>query len=310
MRKDTTSRNGIKGAYKTLEIRGLNLDRFLNHVKKQDIELYNVKKITNKKILVTVKFTDYQNFFAIADKMCYNVKEIKNSGISYPIYRLFSSFGLLLGLICFIIITYFANDLVFAIDFTGSGSIYKSRIKEFLNGAGVKEFTRFSKIDLNSLEDKVLAENNYLSFVSIKKHGNRLVVDAALSSDKTNTLSGNVYALYSDVNGVVESIKVYRGVPTVGVGDSVGDGDLLVSGDVEIKETTVKINVLCVVTIIADSSFEYFSYNEEDENAAQFFAEQTLKDREIISSSVQKSISDGGYLYTVNMKYRRVLIAG
>jgi similar to stage IV sporulation protein len=310
LRKNSRGGKGVVGVYVTYHVEGLNVNALLNHLKRKGFTLYNVKKLSEKLATVTVNFKESQNFFAIADKMCYNVKKVRLSGWGYPLYALYSSIGVLIGGLVFLLLLFIMNDYIFSIDFSGSGSIYKNQVLEFLSANGVKEYSRFSNVDLERLEDLTLADNSRLSFVSMKKRGNRLKVELILSSEKVNTLDGNVFALYSDVSGKVESIKVYRGAAVVKVGDSVKKGDLLVSGDVIVKDQPLKTNVLCSVTVIADSFIEYYSALDGQEQVAALFAEAKMDDKEIISTNVIKTEKENGYLYAVNVKYRRVLFAG
>jgi hypothetical protein len=46
------------------------------------------------------------------------------------------------------------------------------------------------------------------------------------------------------------------------------------------------------------------------EQTAALFAEAKMDDKEIISTNVIKTEKENGYLYAVNVKYRRVLFAG
>ena len=66
----------MRGVRVNYLVTGLNLDRFINHLKNHDIKLYNLKKLDYKRMIIGVNFADSKNFFAIADKMCYNVKKV------------------------------------------------------------------------------------------------------------------------------------------------------------------------------------------------------------------------------------------
>lgn len=310
MWKNKSDRKKLKGVYTTFSIQGLNLDRFINYVKNKGIVLYNVKKFSNKQMIITVNFRESQKFFAIANKMCYNIKKVRDFGALYPVYYILSSLGILLGAIAFVIILCLSNDYIYSINFSGTGSIYKTEVKEYLEDIGVKEYSRFSEIDLQKLEDQILKDNEHLSFVSLKKEGNTLAVEMALSSGNVKRLDGNIFSLSSDVDGEIESIKVYRGKKLVNVGDKVKKGDLLASGEVEINQQILKINVLCSVTILVTEEYEYLSSSDNDEKKAELIALLGMEGIEVLNSEVTKSQVDDGYLYRVTMKYRRVLIAG
>lgn len=309
MRTNNVDRESVVLIKSVFEVRGLNLDRFINTVKKRGIALYDIKKYSNKRLVLAVNFKDCQKFFAIGKELCYNIKKLREKGKGYPLLALYRSLGVLIGAIIIAVSAYTFNDFIFGFTFTGSGSVYHREVKDYLKSQGVTEFSRFSAFSLERLEDGILADNPHLSFASCVKVGNRLVVDLALSQDKVGTLDGKVYEFYSDVDGVVENIKVYRGTAVVEKGQAVKKGELLVNGVAIIKDKEVKINVLACVTILSEFKYEYRSNNDGEEERAVTFAEQALC-REPLDEKVIKSQENGEYIYTVTLTYRHVIYAG
>lgn len=300
----------FKGVKVVYSIKGRNLDRFINLLKNKGITLYDTKKIANNRLIATVSFNDSQKFFAIAKEMCYNIKKVKEKGVGYPALMAVRSMGVIVGCCLFALCTLFLNDYIYKISFSGTGSICAREVREYLDSVGVSQFSKFSKIDTQKLEDDILANHKNLSFVSIQKQGNVLMIDLALSKEQTALLDSNIYALYSPVSGVVESIKVYRGTPQVQVGDTVDNGSLLVDGYMVIKEQTVKINVLASVSIIAEQQFIYIDQQDNAEQKALLLAEAHFCDKEVISWSVQKYAQGKEFTYQVSAKYRAVVYAG
>ena len=310
MRKNKIVRACLKSVYTDYEVKGLNLDKFINTLKRHGIELYNLKKFGNKRMLVSIKFTDNQKFFAIAKELCYNIKKLGENGKGYPLLFIYRNVGLTLGVLLSVLIVAFFSDYLFSFEFTGTGSVVKHEIKDYLYSQGISEFSRFSQIDIEELEDGILSCNEHLSFVSVKKRGNRLIIESALSTDSVKTLNGNVTALYSDKEGVVESVKVYRGTATVEVGKEVKVGELLVDGYATIKEQTVKINVLASVTLVCSEQFVYRSKDKGEEEKATLLAEALYFDKQPIDYSVTVKEENGEYIYTVSVRYKHILIAG
>ncbi len=310
MWKDSVVRTGGRLVKTTYEVKGLNLDRFINTVKRRKIPLYDLKKVGQKRLIASVNLSDSKNFFAIAKEMCYNIKKVRNKGVLAPLYSLVKNFGLLLGAVVFVLCALFYNDVIVGFDYSGSGKVYSVEVQKYLSSIGVNKYSRFSSIDLSALEDDILKSNPHLSFASCVKVGNRLHIDLALSADKVGVLDSQVFALYSDVDGVVESIKIYRGTALVQVGQTVKAGDLLVDGYAIIKEQTVKINVLATITVITEKQFEFYSKEDNQEQTALLLAKERLGDRSIVFDKTEKFESDGGYVYKTYIKYRRVLVAG
>ncbi len=310
MWKDKKGRKGLIDLKFTYLIEGLNLDRFINSVKNKGITLYNAKKISNKQLIVSVSYYDSKKFFANAKELCYNIKKIKEKGKSLPLVKMWKGLGIFVGMIIFSLSTFFFNDFIYEFSFVGSGSVYKREVLSYLNSIGVKEYQRFSKFDFEKIEDEVLADNQNLSFVSIEKHGNTLVIDSAIATDKIDRLNGNVYFLTSDVFGTIEKINVYRGTALVKKGDYVKKGDLLVDGYMTIKEQVVKINVLASLSIIAEEQFVYFSEADNEQEKAELLACANFTDKEILECITTKEEGNNGFIYKTMVKYRYIIYVG
>ncbi len=310
MWKNKKSGKGLIDLKYTYLIEGLNLDRFINSMKSKGITLYNLKKIGNKRLIVSVSYKESKIFFANAKEMCYNIKKIKEKGVFLPLIKLWHGVGVLVGTIIFAFSVFFFNDIIYDISFVGSGSVYKREVLSYLNGIGVKQYQRFSKFDFERIEDRVLADNKNLSFVAIEKHGNTLVVDLALAGDNVDRLDGNVYSLVSSVNGVIEKINVYRGTALFKKGDRVRKGDLLVDGVMTIKEQTIKINVLASLSIIAEEEFSFSSSEDNQEQKAELLACSNLTDEEIVDTITTKIKEKNGFIYKTIVKYRYIIYVG
>ncbi len=310
MRKDTKRGKNFLGIKTTFLVEGLNLDRFLLSAKNKGITLCDIKKITNKRLLVSVSIKESANFFAIAKELCYNIKKVKEKGALLPLLMLYRKVGIVVGAVIFCILTYVYNDFIYGFSFSGSGSVLEKEVLSYLGGVGIKPYTRFSNIDIEKLEDQILASNSHLSFVGITKKGNTLCLDLALATDNTDTLKGNVYSLKSDISGTIERIKVYRGTAMVKEGDSINSGDLLVDGFMTIKEQTVRINVIATVSVIATKEFTFEDKEKGQELNVTLLAKAMMGDEDIVSISCNcKQIQDT-YIYKVAINYRYIIYAG
>lgn len=308
MRKDKGYRTGLRDLKTTFEIKGQNLDGLIRVAKNKGLDLYDIKKLQNKRLLVTVNFVDGKKFFAIAKELCYNIKKVKDKGKAYPLFMLIKSFGLIVGAVVFLLCQIYVDDIVLDVSYSGSGSIYKNSVQEYLLDAGVHKYSRFSKTDLERLEDGILSSHKNLSFASCKKAGNRLAVHLEIANEHLQTIDGDKFELVSTEDGIVESIKVYRGTALVKVGDAVKKGDKLVDGVSALKDQVVKINVLAVVSLSVERQF-CFVGSDNMEKSAIMLSEQSLFGEEIIDTSVEKMPNGQEFIYKVTVKIRRVMSA-
>jgi len=179
LRKNNQNRTGFLSRLgwwkRAFLVEGLNQDNLLGILNKRGIKLYDVKKISNKKVYISVNLNQSEKFFAITKELCYNVKKVGVKGRHLWVYRLINNVGLAIGALFFAVIAYFSNDILFDYRFSGSGKAYKNQVIAYLNGVGLKKFARFSDFRLDLLEDRVLSSNPNLTFVSLEKKGNYLL---------------------------------------------------------------------------------------------------------------------------------------
>ena len=104
---------------------------------------------------LSIEYSENEKFFAIIREMCYNVKKIREYGKHYPFLYLKRKLGLAIGALVFLGGLVYSSDVVFSIDYSGSGSIYSREVGEYLQSVGVGRFSRFSSIDLDALGDGI-----------------------------------------------------------------------------------------------------------------------------------------------------------
>ena len=300
----------MKRVYSQYRITGFNLDNLINYVKKRGITLVNVKKFQQNVMIVCVKHSESEKFFAIAKELCYNIKKIKDKGAFYPFLYLYKNIGLVIGSVILLVISIFANDFIFKIDFKGTGSVLKREIELCLQENGVTEFSRFSNLDVDELSRKLLSSNQRLTFVECRKEGNVLVVNSALASGSKDKLNGNAKELVSDVDGVVEELKIYRGSALVSVGDEIKKGQTLVDGHVTVKDQELEVNVLAVAYIKSKETYQHSSSRLLDKDSILAVYEEEFDDGEIIESKVNYFPTGKGYQYIVEIYYRRIIMVG
>ena len=311
MRKNINDKKRLtKFYFISYEINGLNLDRLINHLQKNKIKLYKVKKIELKRLILTINAEDNEKFFAIIAPLCYTIKKIGESGRYLPFVNLLKNLGVFIGCILFFAFSFFANDYIFAVDYKGNGKIYSQQVNEFLVNNGVCLKSRFSSINLKTLSKKILANFSTLSFVECQKVGNRLSINLILANDVVSTLDGNIKELISSVSGIIEEIVVYRGNKLVNVGDQVEKNQVLINGCIAVNDKIINVNVLAKVSIITENTFTYSSVNDNEETFALIFAEEFYGEKETISSKVKKEKINNEFIYTVTLKHKVVLIAG
>ena len=310
MRKNKNTINNINEVYEVFEIKGLNLDRLVNKLYKNGISLFDVKKISHKKLNIRIKKRDSKKFFAITKEMCYTYRKIKTVGKGYPIFYFIKNVGVSLGIALFIALSVFFNDVIFAFSFSGNGSVYQNKVIEYLNLCGIKEFSRFSSIDLSSLSDGIVENNSNILFAQCTKKGNRLNIELIKKEQDKEIVGGQSESLVSNCEGILQDIKVYRGTAVKNIGDKISVGDVIVDGYVVIKDKQVKTNVIATAYVKVLENFTYTSYLDNDNKNAILQATLLCENDDCVVESVDKYEKEGKYIYQVTISYITVIWTG
>ena len=258
----------------------------------------------DKKTILSIDFLDRKKFFAISRNMCYNISILKYCGNLSLVARLVSNLGILLCFSLFFALAFAFDGYVSKICYEGDGEYFAPQILELFQNEGVKENTLL-KADLKSLENKLLLEVDGLSYVSLKKSGRILTVEAYRSEQKIESVDLNKPKITATVSGRVRAINLLSGTALVNVGDEVKKGDTLIDGYVLKGEEKQLTHALGEVEIEVKYVFTYqsFASGERYKNRACVLARESLGEKNVLSQEVKESSEKGKIVYTVTLYY-------
>ena len=298
--------------YRTYEISGLNLGFLISELHRKGVTVYNTRLFGSKKMILTVDYCDRKKIFAICNNMCYNVKKSGESGkLKFPLF-IFRNPGLAAGCALFVALLFYADSLMFTVEYKGDAIFYKKEIEAVLSENNIKKFTPFLSFDTVKLENEILLSDDEITFVTVKKQGYRLVINAVKGDSEVKGINVSCKNLYSPFSGTVLKISVLRGTAQIKAGDAVKEGDLLVGGYYTYKEEQKETYVLAEISLKCEYVYVYESAGNSEKyiSRAKVVAAENLGDKEIISSKADLTESDGKYLITVHIFYEEIVNGG
>lgn len=246
----------------TYLVQGKNIRYLPSYLHFRKVNALECKVKSDSECELTIDFKDRYIFFAICKNMCYNKKVVKYKGILSPFARFFVKAGVCLGVISFILLSWVLNGIVLDIKVEGSAKCFERETLSLVSVYGIKKYSSFKSVDYTALENAILSSNQKISFVSVYKRGNSLVINAELSSSISQPLVKYDGDLVSSVDGVVEEISVLRGTALVTLGQEVKKGDTLVGAYLTDKDGEVyKSFTVARVKILETLTFEYENAN-------------------------------------------------
>lgn len=288
--------------YSVFRVQGYNRERLFNLLRRRGISLYKVKYIDEKTAEFSLPARQEENFFAITADLCYTIKKTGERGAFAPLARLLRKTGALIGAVLFVALVCVLDGAVLAVDYYGSGAVYKERAEAVLADLGIAPFSYVDGGALDRAQREILQKEKAFSFASVQKRGTRIKVNLVLSPEAEGVVDTGKKQLVSPVSGTVESVTVLRGTALVRAGDTVSAGDVLVAGYNEIKDTVYETYVLASVNLLTEESYEYIGGEGEEDAALAFAAAQARY--EIAGEEVYKEPYGEEFIYTVKLLLR------
>ena len=290
-----------------LTVTGLNQTRFLTEVANAGITIKRVVRYSDREMSFIIKIKDRKKVFAIINKMCYNITNERAIGFYGACLSALKNVGVTIGVVVFLITSVLPNFIISDVVVEGNGNVYKQDILAYLSANGVKKYSLSFGKDFDAIANNALTDSDYLSFVSIRKSGAQIIVTAILKDEDPTRLKGETFDLYSTVDGTIKEIKVYKGKSLVAVGDCVKQGDLLITGAVDINGATVSSNVYAMVTVVTKKSLEFFSQNKDfDKELSLYIKSEYGNDAEYIITKKQEK---NGCTYFVTVSKTVAIVA-
>jgi similar to stage IV sporulation protein len=221
--------------YVVVRIDGPGVEKLLNLAIARGILFWDIHYAGDKAV-----FKTYPDNFPLLRPLsrkagCF-LKIEKKAGFPFLFYRFKKRRGLVLGLLVFLVFIYVVSNFIWFIEVKGLENIEEETVLKTAEKLGVTAGTLKRSLDFPSLERGFLLERRDLSWVGFQIQGTRLIIDveekAFFPEDFRDTTSDLVAAR----DGLVQKVLVLSGEARVEEGDTVQEGQILISGTLTQQE--------------------------------------------------------------------------
>ena len=182
-------------------------------------------------VMLTLRLTAFKKMKAEADArgICYKVA--KRGGLPDLLGKYKRRFGLMLGMIIAAVLVFASHRFVWDIRVTGNEKMTSGEIISLLDEYGFSVGSYIPDANTDRIENRILIDSDKISWISINVVGTVAEVQVrervAADSESVALKPANLVASKS---GIVEEVRIFRGLAMVGAGKYVEKGELLVSG--------------------------------------------------------------------------------
>lgn len=209
---------------------GLNLERFINTMQREEIPLLQVRRKDRKTLACECYSCDVGRIASLAQEKGWRMQALQPKGLSALGRFLCQRPGIPLGLILAAVLVMTLSQFVWRVEVHDAGA-YRADIAAYLSQMGCGPGTPRASVDAQALERALTYRYPELAWFHVYVSNVTLVVDVVTGTGMPAPPSQVPGHIVASRDGVVDSIRVYAGTAAVQAGDAVKKGQILIRGE-------------------------------------------------------------------------------
>ena len=276
----------IRGYY-VIIVEGVSVEKFLNHLMRNGIKVYNVKKISNTKIEFNLEREDIKAFKKIYRGSNFQIKIQQSTGLPFILRRIYKNKTMwicgVVSLFLLIMTSQFVTDIYIQVP----EGIKKEDIRKELYQVGLKPGVYKKSIDRKEIRDHIMLKFDDVAYLSINVKGTNIFVTVTKKAETLKSVEQSNYCnIIAKKDGIIEKVIARSGDSVVQKGAIVRKGDILIKGS----------NNKSIPEVWATTFYE----SSKSANYEEVVKEKTGKKKNIYTLSFY----DNTYTIRRNVKYK------
>ncbi|MCL6571888.1 MAG: sporulation protein YqfD [Bacillus sp. (in: Bacteria)] len=226
----------------TVKVSGKGIERFLNILTKNGMQIWQVKRHGMETITFKMKLQDAKNIRIHARKSKCKIVFLQRSGVPFLLKRLFKNSGFLVGAILFFLTILFLSNVIWGIEVNGAKPATEYQIRKELDKMGVKiGKVQFLVDNVEGIQRRLTNNVNDLTWVGVELKGTTFRLQVVEKNEPKKPEQLSPQNLIAKKKAIIVSLFVEDGQKMVDIHDHVAAGQLLVSGEIGQEGTPVLV---------------------------------------------------------------------
>lgn len=249
-----------------IEASGVEPEILLNKLCDKNIEFWDTQAEDGFSLLLTVHAADLSEIRSCARKNGCDIKILGTRGGKAITRSAKRRYALLAGLAVCIVITAVSSLFVWNISVSGNKNMSYGEVVRALKECGVEYGAFWPVISAEDVKNEILLKHPDMSWISLNMSNSRLEVIIHERTEKPDIVNeAEPRSIYAQKSGIITNISVLQGRSAVNIGDTVCEGDILVSGLME-SETGDDRQVHAIADVTARTWYEISAVSPLTEN--------------------------------------------
>ncbi len=226
------------GGYVVLSVPEHCLEKFVNLAVARGIFLWDVTGKGAGRVIMKARLGGVQPLRHVARMTGCRFRILERHGLPFFIARMRQRRVMTAGAVLFVIALYMLSSFIWFIDVTGNKQVPAGEVERVARQSGVKPGALRWSVDEAALEKAILEQVPGLAWVGVYVDGTRVRIKVVERKMPPPDESGVPADVVAAKDGLVEEILVLSGHPLVKEGDTVSEGQVLISAAIPLPETS------------------------------------------------------------------------
>lgn len=235
-----------------VEVEGAFPERFLNLCAQEGVGFWDMEQPDENTLCIWIAARKVKLAQELADRSMCRLQVQRRMGLPFFLARFRHRYALLIGLLVSVCVVSVLSRFILTVDVEGNVNVPTGLILEELKRLGVRPGAYGPGIDENNVCNTALINLKDLSWLSINLHGTRAQVMVRERTPKPELVDETVPAhVVADASGIILHQEITAGQVMFQEGDTVVEGEILVSGIVDLPEPIYSPIDLGTITVRA-----------------------------------------------------------
>lgn len=227
--------NVLRGTVR-VTVSGLFPERVINLCAQNRVEFWAVDWRDEHTVALTVRRGGLRRLTAYAEKVGCQVQEQWRRGFPDFALKFRARYAFLVGLSLALCAVALLSRFVLTIEVTGNERVSDEVILQQLQRFGVRPGVYAPGLDRRQIEQEILLDLKELSWMTINLHGTRVEVQVREKQEAPKRIDeSGFYHIVAEADGIITHVEPELGDALVREGDTVGKGEILISGTVTLE---------------------------------------------------------------------------
>ena len=250
-----------------IHVTGKNIERFIQRLYNEKIELLNIKYINYKEIEIKINKNDLEHINKI--KTIYKIEITELLGINKLKYLIKKNIHLIISILISFIIIIFLSNVIFKVEVIHSSKELRELIINELEEKGIKEKSLVKNYNqIQNIKKEILEKyKDKIEWLEIERSGVKYIVrveERIRTEQNSENTPSNIVA---KKDAIIKDIDAIKGEVVKNINDYVKKGDTIITGEIKLYEE-LKNNVSAKGNVYGEvwyqASIEYpMNYYEE-----------------------------------------------